>query len=87
LRKKREVVSKDSEKTRQTKSESYDLTDAYEVGLLNYAEDPEHGNYSEFVKRAIAYYRDSRSIRPMSVIQDAVAAEEEDDGDSVDGFL
>lgn len=84
MRKKREVVSKDATKTRQTKSESYDLTDAYEVGLLNYAEDPEHGNYSEFVKRAIAYYRDSRSFRPVSVIPVAV---EEEDGDSVNGFL
>lgn len=84
MRKLREVVSKDAEKTRQTKSESYDLTDAYEVGLLNYAEDPEHGNYSEFVKRAIAYYRDSRSVRPASVIR--VAVEDEDD-DSVNGFL
>lgn len=84
MRKLREVVSKDAEKTRQTKSESYDLTDAYEVGLLNYAEDPEHGNYSEFVKRAIAYYRDSRQIRSVSVIP--VAVKEEDD-DSFDGFL
>lgn len=84
MRKLREVVSKDAEKTRQTKSESYDLTDAYEVGLLNYAEDPEHGNYSEFVKRAIAYYRDSRSVRPVSVIPVAI---EEEDGDSVNGFL
>ena len=84
MRKLREVVSKDAEKTRQTKSESYDLTDAYEVGLLNYAEDPEHGNYSEFVKRAIAYYRDSRSVRPVSVIPVSV---EEEDGDSVNGFL
>lgn len=84
MRKKRQVVGKDAEKTRQTKSESYDLTDAYEVGLLNYAEDPEHGNYSEFVKRAIAYYRDSRQIRPVGVIPIPV---EEDDDDSVDGFL
>lgn len=86
MRKKREVVRKDATKTRQTKSESYDLTDAYEVGLLNYAEDPEHGNYSEFVKRAIAYYRDSRQVRPVSVNQVAVVAEEEDDN-STDGFL
>lgn len=82
MRKLREVVSKDAEKTRQTKSESYDLTDAYEVGLLNYAEDPEHGNYSEFVKRAIAFYRDSRQVRPV-----AVAVVEENDDDSIEGFL
>lgn len=86
MRKPREVVSKDAVKTRQTKSESYDLTDAYEVGLLNYAEDPEHGNYSEFVKRAIAYYRDSRQMRPVGVVAVTVPMENDDD-DSVEGFL
>ncbi|WP_172373559.1 hypothetical protein [Sporosarcina jiandibaonis] len=86
MRELREVVSKDAEKTRQTKSESYDLTDAYEVGLLNYAEDPEHGNYSEFVKRAIAFYRDAKSM-PQQHIPVIVRSMENDDEDSVDGFL
>ena len=84
MRKKREVVSKDAEKTRQPKSTSYNLTDAYEVDLLNYAEDPEHGNYSEFVKRAIAFYRESRQSRPVGIMPVEV---EEDDEDAVDGFL
>lgn len=81
MRKLREVVGKDAEKIRQPKSTSYNLTDAYEVELLNYAEDPAHGNYSEFVKRAIAYYRGSRQVSQVSVV--VVEAEE----DTTDGFL
>jgi len=84
MRKLREVVDKDADKTRQSKSSSYNLTDAYEVELLNYAEDPEHGNYSEFVKRAIAFYRESRKAIPISVVSSET---EEVDEESVLGFL
>ena len=55
----RVVVSKDAEKIRQNKSTSYDLRSQYEVDLLNYAENKDkHGNYSEFIKRCVAFYRD-----------------------------
>lgn len=82
----RVVVDKDAEKTRQPKSTSYNLTDAYEVDLLNYAEDPVHGNYSELTKRAIAFYRDSKSL-PQKHISVAMSPVEEDETDSTDGFL
>lgn len=51
---KRVAVKEDAEKTRANKSTSFDLTSQYEVDLLNFAEEPKHGNYSVFVKQLIA---------------------------------
>lgn len=87
-RKLREVVSPDAEKTRQTKSESYSLLDAYEVDLLNYAEDPKHGNYSEFIKRAVAFYRDFHEGRIGQIFNaPVIPVIEEEEDDPTDGFL
>lgn len=79
-------MSKYAEKTRQPKSVSFDLTDAYEVDLLNYAEDEKHGNFSEFVKRLIARHKDG--MQPQHVILDVPANEEsEKDKEAMNVFL
>jgi len=80
----REVVGKNADKTRQPKSISFDLTDAFEVGLLNYAEDKKHGNFSEFVKRLIARHMDDENrAQPVNLIPH----EPDDEQDTMAGFL
>lgn len=43
-----------SKEDRKCKSISFDLTDAFEVELLAFAESVEHGKFSRFMKRLIA---------------------------------
>lgn len=75
----RKAVSKDAGKTRQNKSTSWDLTNAYEVKALNFAEDEDiHGNYSEYVKRLVIRDMESKGHvkpDPMNRAPSGVAVE------------
>ncbi|KAA0944046.1 hypothetical protein FQ087_18140 [Sporosarcina sp. ANT_H38] len=76
---------------RKTKSISFDLTDEYEKGLLEFAESKEDkGKFSRYIKRLIAQDRDG-SIRTssMPVMPEIPVMEEqeEDEDDTMGGFL
>lgn len=84
MKTKRKVINKGATKTRQPKSVSFDLTNAFEVKLLNHAEDDQHGNFSEFVKRLIARDLEGRNVSyPLETQLEL----EEDDKEAMGGFL
>lgn len=66
-------------------SVSFDLTDAFEVKLLNHAEDEQHGNFSEFVKRLIARDLEGRNV--SYPLETQLEIEEDDDKDAMGGFF
>lgn len=69
---------------RKTKSISFDLTDGYEIKLLEYAEDFDRGSFSKYIKRLIANDMEGRKARPMDLVQ---VEPEVDDDVSTEGFL
>lgn len=73
---------------RKTKSISFDLTDEYEITLLEHAESVEKGKFSRYIKRLIANDMDNR--RRTVVSHEIVEEEAEVKGETVNamkGFL
>lgn len=88
----RVAVEKTAKKTRQPKSVSFNLTSAYEIGLLNHAEDPNHGDFSKYVKRLI--HDDMRGgqrvevpIAEIASLSKQVDNSTDEDTDTMSGFL
>ena len=71
---------------RKTKSISFDLTDGYEIKLLEFAEDSDRGSFSKYIKRLIAFDMEGRQTRAVSPVVVPEIAENEEDA-SIDGFL
>lgn len=73
--------------SRRIKPVSFSLVSEYDARLLEYAEDPARGNFSQYVKRLIDADMTkvvqpvvAVPVRPAPVIQ-------EDDADAMSGFL
>ncbi|MEK4025757.1 hypothetical protein [Sporosarcina sp. FSL W7-1283] len=88
------VVNKKAKKTRQPKSVSFNLTSIYEVGLLNYAEDPKHGDFSKYIKRLIDRDMREGDRQENFTVQQTAATQvhtepemQTEDSDIMSGFL
>lgn len=73
-------------KTRQNKSISFKLTDAYELRLLTWAESDEHGDYSKYIKRLIGRDMEGQTRSTVTPIDVEVPVYEKTQGD-FSGFI